>query len=162
MATFPRIRRMSSEDYSSVLTIDEASFLRVWDKNMLVSMVKKRDHHALVATQQGIPVGYVIFRTLEDSIEIIRLAVHPSFRGKGAAFCLMCRIKNWLGKSNGKRRRIDTIISEYNDSAHCWLRRQGFLATKVHKVEAGDYYQFEYWLDENEIENNTKLLADSQ
>lgn len=138
----PKVQWLCDGDYPSVLLIDKTSFIRHWDKKMFMRTLKKRDHHGLVVCQQGIIVGYVIIRVVDSTIEIVRMAVHPDFRNRRAGFAMMNRVKSWL--TNSKRDVIETTISEYNDSAHIWLRRQGFKATKVHKVENGDYYRFEY------------------
>lgn len=154
------------KDWSSVEEIDRHSFLQCWDQKALEATVKRKGYVAMVADHGGLVVGYTIYRLHARSIEIVRLAVHPAFRNKGAGRAIINKLKGRLTDRETKKRaiprnKLEVYLSEWNETGHSWTAKMGFLATEVvsGKPLTGteeDLYHFEYWYDHEEL--NKSLL----
>ena len=82
------IRSATEEDFDRVLEIDRLSFSAPWSCNFFESAL---DDIFLVLEKEREIVGYVIACVCHDleKAVILRIAVHPDHRGKGAAGILM-------------------------------------------------------------------------
>lgn len=147
---------MASADFADAAEADKACFYKYWDKNRIKSVTRKKNHIAMVADYNGLVVGYMLYQINDDHMELIRMAVHPNFRNKGAGSAMIVKLKQRLKPDH--RTRIVVILSQWIDQAHIWLRNRGFLATEVLHGEDDDFYQFEYWLDQDEVYQSLQKL----
>ena len=82
------VRYASEEDFARVMEIDRLSFSAPWTYNFFQSALK--DIFLVLEKEKEI-VGYLISCVCHDleKAVILRVAVHPDHRGKGAARTLM-------------------------------------------------------------------------
>lgn len=153
----PHIRTLRTEDYDAVTEIDRHSFINAWQKERFKEVAEKKNRLILVAQVGELVVGYALYQLHLETIEIVRMAVHPAFRKQGIGHALMTKLKSRLNDKETKRRqtvrnKLMVLISERNDSAHLWLKEQQFLATEVTAIDGETMYQFEYWYDFEDLE----------
>jgi len=82
------IRSATEEDFDRVMEIDRLSFSAPWIENFFKSALKDI---FLVLEKEGEIVGYVITCVCHDleKAVILRIAVHPDYRGQGDAGILI-------------------------------------------------------------------------
>ncbi len=110
-------------------------------------LVSKKGVVCVVAESEGRVVGIIAYDISRVSkIKIISLSVEEGSRRSGVGTALMDMV---AAKLNGKRSKIELVVSEYNLGAQLFLRSAGFRAVSV--VDAGDgssNYRFLYRLSE--------------
>jgi ribosomal-protein-alanine N-acetyltransferase len=82
------VRSATEEDFDKVMEVDRLSFSAPWIYNFFKSAL---DDIFLVLEEEGEVIGYIITCVCHDleKAVILRIAVHPDHRGKGAAGTLM-------------------------------------------------------------------------
>jgi ribosomal-protein-alanine N-acetyltransferase len=82
------IRSVTEDDFDQVMEIDRLSFSAPWIRNFFKSALKDI---FLVVEIEGEVIGYIITCVCHDleKAVILRIAVHPDHRGKGAAGMLI-------------------------------------------------------------------------
>ena len=86
------VERMRPEDLDEVLDIERRSFSMPWSRGaFLYEMQQNRAARCWVMREDGSVVGYVCLWEIADELHITNIAVHPSFRRRGAARALLER-----------------------------------------------------------------------
>ena len=82
------IRSVTEDDFDQVMEIDRLSFSAPWIYNFFKSALKDI---FLVLEEEGEIIGYIVTCVCHDleKAVILRIAVHPDHRGKGAAGTLI-------------------------------------------------------------------------
>jgi ribosomal-protein-alanine N-acetyltransferase len=100
------VRRARPSDFTRILEIETASFgSDAYDRKLFAEYTRTCGELFLVALGGTKVVGYAIACLCGGKAELISIAVHPKFLGKGAARALMDGILRRL-----KRRRIARIV----------------------------------------------------
>ena len=81
------ITRMTSDDIDDVVLLDRSIFYDPWARTSFSGSLKKDT--CLVLRRDGELEGYVIFSSIFDEGELLRIAVNPLSRRKGYATMLM-------------------------------------------------------------------------
>jgi ribosomal protein S18 acetylase RimI-like enzyme len=149
------LRWMIARDVPRVLAIDLASSPDPWREDQLISLCRKRNCVQAVAVvhvavaQDGRwqmcheTVGFMFYLLWPHTVEVVRLAVHPSWRRQGVASALVGALK---GKLSTQRRQVLAMdVPDANLGAHLFLRSQGFRAISVLAQAGSEYlYRFVY------------------
>ncbi len=85
--TSPEIVEITQKLVSTIVSIEEASFLKPWTESMISGSVKQ--DHVFAIRQNENYLGYIAYTTVLDSAELLRIAVLPSFQKKGFGSKLM-------------------------------------------------------------------------
>lgn len=96
-----------------------------------VRMVAKVGPAAAVA-------GYVVYNSPAQGnvVELLSIAVAAEHEGRGIGGTLLAHV---IGRMIHKRRRaVVCCVRERNVRAQCWLRKNGFVWTKLASVTGGD------------------------
>ena len=82
------IRSATEDDFDQVMEVDRLSFSAPWIRNFFKSALQDI---FLVLEKEGEVIGYIITCVCHDleKAVILRIAVHPDHRGKGAAGTLI-------------------------------------------------------------------------
>jgi ribosomal-protein-alanine N-acetyltransferase len=82
------IRSATEDDFDQVMEVDRLSFSAPWIRNFFKSALQDI---FLVLEKEGEVIGYIITCVCHDleKAVILRIAVHPEHRGKGAAGTLI-------------------------------------------------------------------------
>jgi ribosomal-protein-alanine N-acetyltransferase len=88
-----RLAPMTLEDLDEVLAIERVSFQTPWSRGAFRYELTQNRVARSVVVRAGTPlVGYVCLWEIGHEIHITNLAVHPSFRRRGAARALLGHI----------------------------------------------------------------------
>jgi ribosomal-protein-alanine N-acetyltransferase len=136
------VRWLVSRDVPEVLGIEAGSFAPPWSKEDLVAHLCRRVTIGMVAEVGDRVVGFMVYELLPASVELLRVAVHPAWRRRGAGAALLAKLTPKL--SPGRRRRAGLDVGEANLGAHLWLKAQGWRAARVDRGRGGepDTYRF--------------------
>jgi ribosomal-protein-alanine N-acetyltransferase len=125
------IRWMIRKDLSFVLNIEESSFEFPWTEDEFIHCLRQRANIGMVAEIGEDVVGYMIYGLHKNRIDLLTLAVHPSFRKQGIGRSM---IEKLISKLEYQRRnRITTEVRETNLAAQLFLRQMGFRATDIRR-----------------------------
>ena len=131
-----RVRRCSVTDLPGVLGIERASFAAdAWPRELFVDLLKESPRLFLAGIVDGHVVGYIAAVVRDDAAELVSLAVHPNFRGRGVAGALMRRVLVRLRGVHIKRCWL--TVRPGNRGAIRLYRSFGF--RRVRRVK--DYYR---------------------
>lgn len=99
-----RIRRARSDDIPSILSIEKKSFGRgAWDREQFLDYLTQPSSCAfLVATADGVVVGYALAFHAKTRAEVNSIAVAPAHRGRGIAVTLLKRVIGLLRRRGFK------------------------------------------------------------
>lgn len=129
---------MSAEDLDDVLNIERASFPNPWTREQFAHELKNPVSRAytLNAARNGreFLAAYIIFWVVHGEAHILDIAVHPDYRGKGAAKALLAEALGMM--------RSDMVYEVFlevrrsNAAARSLYRKFGFKEI----YERKDYY----------------------
>lgn len=132
------IRPMTLDDLPLVEKVDEASFVPVWQNSQpCLEIAFRQAAVATVAEDAGRIVAYQISTGTALGGHLARLAVHPSYQGKGIGFCL---VRDMLGQFERRGAQSVTVNTQQDNEASLSLyRKVGFHLTG----EEFPIYQYE-------------------
>lgn len=118
------IRWMIRRDFPSVLGID-----RTLDADSLLHTLQKPNCIGMVAEQDGVVVGFMVYELHTSKLRLLNLAVDHGYRRLGIGAQMVAKL---IGKLSGHRRnRIVLAVPETSLGAQLFFRRMGFKAVKV-------------------------------
>lgn len=119
---------------ADMLVIESESFRHPWSEEFfLSSLIKGRFVQGKVVEVNGKTVGFIIFETFKNTIQILNLAVKPEYRRKGIGEELVKEVQKDLG-SKGKD-RIVVELNETNDAALELFGKRSFKAVSANSGE---------------------------
>ena len=103
------VRSATEEDFDQVMEVDRLSFSAPWIYNFFKSALKDI---FLVLEEETEIIGYIITCVCHDleKAVILRIAVHPDHRGKGAAGTLIKTCLDMLVQKNIKVVELDVEL----------------------------------------------------
>lgn len=134
-------RPMREDDLDSVLVIDRLSFSMPWPKSAYLHDLKMNPDALLwvaeeISTDSGIiVVGMIDVWLITDEAHIATLAVHPDYRGRGIASCMLEVLLVEAQKRGARRAMLEVRAS--NHRALSLYRSYGFIV--VHRRR--NYYR---------------------
>lgn len=120
---------MRGNDLSAVLSIEQDSFESPCSRDVLINMLKQRTCIGLVALQNELVVGYVVYEMIQDRLHILKLAVDPYHRRNFVGHQI---IKEVFRKREVQRRtHIVAEVPESNLPAQLFFRAMGFRCVQI-------------------------------
>ena len=116
---------MRSGDLDRVLEIEAASFARPWTRRHFEDEIEGDGSHPVVAVTPAERVaGYLCLKQVLDEAEILDVAVHHAFRGRGIGRTLV----RWAAAFCRERgvRVLSLEVRTGNDAAIALYRQMGF------------------------------------
>lgn len=145
----PHIRWMIRRDIPSVLSIEERCFEFPWTEAELIEWLRGRANNAMVAEVDDCVVGFMCYTISRNSIELVNLAVDPSFHREGIGGVMVTKL---IRKLHGERRRLVVRVRETNLAAQLFFKAMDL---KCIAIEDGAYgwhdeaaYCFVYGMNE--------------
>jgi ribosomal protein S18 acetylase RimI-like enzyme len=125
---FVNIRPMNFDDLETVVEIDHAAFIPVWQNSLTyLEYSFKQAIVASVAEVGGKVVGYQISTATPLGGHLARLAVRPSIQGNGVGYCLLYDLLSQLILHGN---RIVTVNTQKDNQASLNLyKKAGFQVT---------------------------------
>lgn len=107
-----------------------------WDENDFIAAINTRGVVCRVFVRGRRILGYVVWKSHKDSLEILHLAVHDEFRGHRIGR----QIIDWIcAKLHRNRRKFCHLaVPERALGLQLFLKANGFKATAVYRKEFGD------------------------
>lgn len=130
-----KISHILHSDIEEVLKIDDICFSPAITKAELLEFTDTNNGVCKVLKIDGTIVAFHLYKIQPNSIEMIKLGVHPDHRRQGYGSKL---IKEAYRKLSKKRNRLACIISEYSDESILFLKSLGFVATSVDRGVCND------------------------
>lgn len=90
--------------------------------------------------ENGIIKGFSVFQLTGEYISILKLAVHPRWRGNGIGTALLKDVEETAKRHEIKL--LSIIINEFNEIGINWSSRKGFRGIGVKSLTMGDGYEF--------------------
>lgn len=131
------IRWMIRRDMPEVGHIENSHSETKWKDEDFLKVLRQRNVIGMVAEVGETVVGFVIYELRKTSLEVLNLAIHPSYRRAKAGQAIVDKLKGKL--SSHRRKEITCEVRESNLSAHLFLKNQGFSATQVIRNHIEDY-----------------------
>jgi ribosomal-protein-alanine N-acetyltransferase len=122
------IRSMSLDDVPSVERVDAASFAPIWQNSLAnLDLAYRQAAVATVAENDGEILGYQISTAAPVGGHLARLAVLPSYQGKGIGSALVQDLL-WQFRRRGAQ-RVTVNTQKDNLASLALYRKAGFLST---------------------------------
>lgn len=116
-------RWMIRRDVDQVMA-SEAARADGWTEEELLSCLRPRNSIGMVVEHGDVIVGHVVYLLHKDSVEMIRLAVHPDFRGLGVAAALAAKVTSKLAAHRRNMAYVDVPAADL--ATICALLRCGW------------------------------------
>lgn len=119
---------ITTDDSALLHDIHRHSFLHVWDEDTFSGFLLDRQVFGYLLRLVGQPnriLGFVLCRLIVDEAEIITIAVHPNFRGRGVGQRLMDAVLRHLHHERATALFLE--VDESNGSALQLYKRFGFV-----------------------------------
>lgn len=115
--------------------IHKESFGTVWNEKEIGELFNNQNTVVAIAEEQGNTLGFVIFRLVIDSAEIITIAVTPKSRGQGLGSKLLKKMLENLKEE--KAQTVHLEVAEDEGDVIRFYHKHGFQQINVRKA----YYQ---------------------
>lgn len=125
-------RYAKNEDVFDILSLDDENFSNNFDEKFYLEYIKNQ--RVIVAENENIIVGYVLFHQILDEAEIYKIVVSKEFRKKQIAFKIVEFLLDELKKNNVKK--IFLEVRKSNIPAINLYKKCGFIEIR----EIVDYY----------------------
>lgn len=119
---------VTEADLEEVVEIERLSFQHPWNREHILNEIQSpHSFPLLVRTADGVCVGYICPMLVLDEGQILNVAVHPSFRGKGVGKLLVLSALEEFRKRGASIVMLEVRPS--NAAAISLYRLLGFVAT---------------------------------
>lgn len=124
------IRSIMIKDLNWLMDIDIKSYEYPWSIEQWKKLADGLQYVILVALVKNVPVGFVAYDRTQGEVEILRIAVKPSYRRKGIGTKLLYTVEKGAGTLN----RIRIVVPEiqcfpgHEDDVSQWLLKRGYVA----------------------------------
>jgi ribosomal-protein-alanine N-acetyltransferase len=136
-ATF--VTWMIRDNMPMVLAIEAESFESPWSEADFIRCLRQRNCIGMVAKQDELVVGYMIYELHKNRLHILNFAVNKRFRRQGVGTAMVDKL---IGKlSHERRNRIMLEVRETNLDAQLFFKELGFKAISVLRG---------FWVDSHE------------
>ncbi len=125
-------RYAKNEDVFDILSLDDENFSNNFDEKFYLEYIKNQ--RVIVAENENIIVGYVLFNQILDEAEIYKIVVSKNFRNKQIAFKIVEFLLDELKKNDVKK--IFLEVRKSNIPAISLYKKCGFINIR----EIIDYY----------------------
>ena len=127
------VRRMRTEDSMALEALERLCFSDVWHAGTGEKMAQNGlDEVWLLEDQKGVLCGYINYRFLAGEGELMRIAVHPSARGRGYARKLMAQMEK--AATQNEVRNLTLEVRAGSHAAIKLYKSYGFECEAVRKA----------------------------
>lgn len=133
-----QIRWMIRRDMPQVLRIDRESFVKPWDEDDLVRLLRQRRTIGMVATSvlHDRIYGFMVYTVSGNDLVLERLAVDPAMRFQGVGRVLIDKLRSKL--AHQRRDKIVHFVHEENLAAQLFFRACGGRCERIVRVRNAD------------------------
>lgn len=135
-------RGLLRRDYSGIRSLEGSAN---WDTARIVTELRRPGTFGCVAVRGGAVLGYAIYRTAGERIDVLRVAVASRERRRGVGKALL-RYVAWKGELFEGVERVRAVVSEMDLASAEWLKACGFKAVLL-RGEFGDRDGYEFGIE---------------
>jgi ribosomal-protein-alanine N-acetyltransferase len=117
------LARAAPEDAATLALIAAASFPSPWSEAAFRAELEQAGCRALLARTAGAGAGYGLGRQILDEVDVLSVAVAPSWRWRGVGTRLLVRYLDWLREEGVRRVTLEVAAS--NRAARALYERLG-------------------------------------
>jgi ribosomal-protein-alanine N-acetyltransferase len=139
---------MLKTDIDEVMEIERQSFDHPWSRCQLLDKIAEDEAIAVVVEAINIDkvIGYMIYESQNEYIQLSAIAVHPYYRLQGVGSSLLFKLTNDL-ISLYRRKNLTALVRETNLGAQLFFAANKWKAVKIIKGynednKPEDVYQF--------------------
>ena len=123
------IRWMIRSDLDCVMAIEKDVFDHHWSREEFLIALRQANCVGMVAERNGEVVGYMVYESHKDRIELLNFAVRPRSQRLGVGAALIERLKAKLDPQ--KRHKIVCDLRERNVDGQLFFRNAGFKCVSI-------------------------------
>lgn len=117
---------LTTEDGGVLEKVHATCFPDAWDHITFNQLMKENLTCGWMATSfEGIPLGFILARTLGEEAEILTFAVCPSSQRKGIGRCLLNKLKAYLKSAGCAKIFLEVAVD--NEAAIALYTTEGFV-----------------------------------
>lgn len=139
------IRWMIRRDMPEVMRTERASFEYSWTEDDFLRCLRQRNCIGMVAEQNDVIAGFMIYELHRTRLNVLNFAVHPSARRNGIGRLMVAKLVYKL--TSHRREKITLAVRERNVTAQVFFRAHEFKATRLlqnyYEDSGEDAYQME-------------------
>ncbi|MDD3363084.1 MAG: ribosomal protein S18-alanine N-acetyltransferase [Hespellia sp.] len=124
-------RKMKAADIEQIVSLEAESFPDPWSETSITDSMEQNFSLCLVAEDERVVVGYLIFYRNLDEGEILRIAVKSDHRRAGVGTMLLGAMRTYCEQKGIKRVLLDVRSS--NKNAKKFYKKQGFAQDGMRK-----------------------------
>lgn len=125
------IRRWCAEDVAPVAELAPMCFPDPWTEDSLGKVFRSYGFYGFVDDDGGVINGYVGVLAVEDTHELLFIAVRPEKRGEGRGQALLSEMLKAVGDSGGGKVFLEVRVG--NLPARALYEKNGFFQISVRK-----------------------------
>jgi ribosomal-protein-alanine N-acetyltransferase len=115
---------MKEDDLSDIIAIERVSFTNPWSGPLFRNELSSPGSRQMIAKISGRTIGYICSNLIIDEANILDVAVHPDFRGRGVASALIEETMDHLKGQGCRAIFLEVRISHIH--AHKMYDKYGF------------------------------------
>lgn len=122
------IRKMTLDDISAVVDLDQKSFSLPWpERSFRYELTDNPASHCWVAELEERVVGMVVVWLIASEAHVATLATHPDFRRRGIAERLLSHALQQLKRKGARSSFLE--VRDSNRAAQAMYRKFGYIET---------------------------------
>ena len=127
------LRRMEADDVAQVTALEKECFSDAWSEKLVADLLTSSfDETWVLVCPDGELVGYMNVRFLAGEGELMRIAVKPSYRGRGYSRELMDRLVQSARENEAPEATLE--VRAGNAPAISLYKSYGFVSEAVRKA----------------------------
>lgn len=139
------IRWMIRRDMPEILNIENLCFEFKWNEEDFIRCLRQRNCIGMVAEIDAEIVGFMIYELHSSHLNIVNFAIRPDHQKKGIGRKQLDKLKNKLTPE--RRSYLSLIVRESNLQAQLFLKKEGFVARKIHRNYYDDCEESGYYME---------------
>ena len=164
-------KQWATSDIDELVTVHNLGYMDEWDRKKFLEYSSMPQNHiesiwALHRKKSSRLAGYMAWGETPYTLWLHHLVIDPHYRRMGFAHELMSNLKEYRLKLTGKP-RISISVTEDNDTAQLWLKRQGFICTSIVQAEECptpqdcNWYVFEFDSVPNQLLRKARRIGNA-
>lgn len=122
-------RSITSKDLDKIMEIEKACFDRRWTHRNFSDCLASRSCRGQALYVGTTIVGFVIYEQFKTRLDIVSIAIHPSWQRKGLGRRIVLRLIQKLDETG--RTGLAAVVRESNLTAQLFYRAVGLKSVKV-------------------------------
>jgi ribosomal protein S18 acetylase RimI-like enzyme len=138
----PHLRWMIAADLKGVTDL-ESYLIDGWTEEDFKRVARSKKQVAIVAEYNKRVIGVIVYEGMDTRIDLLHIAVHPEFQGRGIGTALLTRVAN---KLTPRKAGVRADVWERNLGACQFLKKHRFKAMSILRGFREEDDGIRFWL----------------